>query len=1214
MQPFFLILGIFAFFTLVGQAVLSGLKVRFGVLWSWLLSPVMGMGVVVLFVNGCSKWGHPIRPYGPWITLGLGLASLAILVWRRPAFPCRRLVPFASLLLFYLIYSGWPMFHFGFKWISYGNDDMANYTLAAERFLNNSYYFLPEQTQLEGTDYSQHLWFMHALQQIRPGSEMLLAWTCSLTGLNPHQIFMPVIFAMSLVQMCALGALVLYRGRYRKLALLAVGLLAISPLFSLGTLYQLIAQVSGIAMLIGACALMLREARFAWNTVFATGILVGSLCITYPEVAPFVATSICVYALRLRYAHREGVKPFVHRIIAIAVLTFVIIGFNTYQFINTLILQSLGSAGLGAMADISQIDGLVLFPWTLVPSFLPMVFGLHPFGVVGEDPMLSIVIALGIILLVVLLIRMIAGVIKGIPTAVLGIVMIPLGFYLFFKGQDFGLFKLGMFVQPVIAFFLAQGFLKVWDRGLRAVMVGCLLVYFGATIYSHHYYVRSSIGDVGGGLTEVVGASENGVAFKPPADVKYDSIESDIANVVSAKMLAMYTQGIDTRFLSRNYMDNVANIAPLDFLRNPAPEYGDQRSQMLRPLRFLRWMLPDELMKGNVAAYNMMPMKSIDNSWSETSFRHLDYKNPLFVALQTKYDHFNKFSAQIGEETGWREQAVYMYKPLSEVKDRLIFIHSEKGPHYYSSARYRAAFFQREREPISQGKRSFHGTGPYTMFEVLNPTDNIRLMIDFTRTSLGGERSQLPAHAVIVGDDTYPVNFVGAGSARIFSQPIKPQIFEGLSYIALDLGEEPKMIKKEVTGLMRLYGLGYNLDDRRLDGFTRDISIVTEDQYQRLKRPTRIAHLPDDIYNNPGLEYSGLYEDGWLGDRASICLAGAKKGEIVTFKGEIPNLPAFRDGGVVLTMIINGHEPEPVVLHPGTFTINRFVTEDCKVTHLELQFNKAETYGKADARHLTAFINEISVHPVDDLMQVIGATDRVNDGFQVQGVDVDGWAAKGVTFHLPPTSTPKVLDLQLELPGWASGSAGDLSITVNGESVYHAAATAGTYLNLTLPVTPLGEKVVAISATGDFPLPGQAGKLRSYRIQKLALRDFAENEGLDGNTIRTMPRYELKDVDQDGWAGRRSRLLVPVSAKPATAELQIEFPSWAGVPSAKFVFTLNGRVVYSEELARGVYKTISVPLAEGQPNELVLESSQTFPLPAPDQRQRSFRLIKVDLK
>jgi hypothetical protein len=313
-------------------------------------------------------------------------------------------------------------------------------------------------------------------------------------------------------------------------------------------------------------------------------------------------------------------------------------------------------------------------------------------------------------------------------------------------------------------------------------------------------------------------------------------------------------------------------------------------------------------------------------------------------------------------------------------------------------------------------------------------------------------------------------------------------------------------------------------------------------------------------------------------------------------------------------MTINGGAPQPNVLHAGTFTINRFVPADCDVTRVELSFDKAGTYGKVDERHLTALISELSVHAVDDLNRVIAATDRVNDAFQIQGVDTDGWAAKGVTFQLPATNVPKVLELQLEMPGWASGGAGKLTVTVNGQPVHASDTKAGTYVNLALPLTALGEKSVAISATGDFPLPGQGDKRRSYRIQKIAMRDFAEGEGLDGTTVRTMPRSELNGVDQDGWSGPRSRLLFPASAKAATAELQLEFPSWAGVPSAKFVFTLNGRVVYSETLAPGVYKTVNIPLEPGRPNELVMESSQTFPLPAPDQRSRSFRIVKVGFK
>jgi hypothetical protein len=610
-----------------------------------------------------------------------------------------------------------------------------------------------------------------------------------------------------------------------------------------------------------------------------------------------------------------------------------------------------------------------------------------------------------------------------------------------------------------------------------------------------------------------------------------------------------------------------------------------------------------------------MAMRSIDNSWSETSFRHLDYKHPLFVALQSKYDHFNKFGRETGAETDWREQGLYMFKPLEDVKDRLIFIHSEKGPHYYSSARYRASFFQREPEPISGNKRYFHGTGRYSFFEVLNPSaPTLRLVIDFSRTSLGGDRSTLPADAAIVGEDTYPIKFVGDGSARIFSQPIKPEVFEGLSYVGVDFGEEPQMILKQKTGLMRLYGLKFNLDDRRLVGFTRDISVVTEEQYRNLKRPTRITRLPDDLYENPGLEYSGIFEDGWLGDQAYICLGAAKKGDVVTFKGKVPDTAAFRLHGLTMVMTINGRESGPILLQPGEFTVHRFVPVDTDITRIELKFSGSETYGAFDTRHLSALIGEFSVQPATDLMPVVATNDRQGDSFQIEGIDPDGWAAKDVSFHLPASDTPKVLDLNLELPGWATAGAGRLTVKVNDQVVYSEIMPTGIYKDVPVPLSDLGEKTVVISAERDFALPNQATKLRSYRVTTMAVRDLAENERIQGTSVRAVPPYELTDVDSDGWAGKRSHLFVAAGTKAEAVEFQLEFPGWANAPSAKFVFTLNGAVVYSEELLRGVYKTVRVPLNPGRDNDLVLESSEDFPLPAPDLRHRSFRIVKMDLK
>ena len=158
-----LVFGLFIFLTLLGQAVISLIKPRLGVLWSWFVSPTLGLAIVVLITTRINVWGVPLKDFGLWLTLALAIFTAAVLFWRRPVFPWRQLLPFLAITVVYLAYTGWPLLRFGFDWISYGNDDMANYCLAADRFLNHGYYEIPLQTDLEGRDYGQHYWFMHAL-------------------------------------------------------------------------------------------------------------------------------------------------------------------------------------------------------------------------------------------------------------------------------------------------------------------------------------------------------------------------------------------------------------------------------------------------------------------------------------------------------------------------------------------------------------------------------------------------------------------------------------------------------------------------------------------------------------------------------------------------------------------------------------------------------------------------------------------------------------------------------------------------------------------------------------------------------------------------------------------------------------------------------------------------------------------------------------------
>ena len=1215
MIPLLLVAALLLYLTLIGQAVISLFKPRIGVLWGWFVAPTVGLSLLLIVITRLSVWGIPIRTAGPWCTIALLVFSLGVLAWRRPVLPLRQLKPFLLIALGALVYAGWPSLRYGFNWISYGNDDMANYCLAAERFLAHGYYDIPLQTELEGRDYSQHYWFMHALQQIRPGSELTIAWIASLAGRRAHEVFMPAILLLSLMQLFAMGSIAVWKGRYRKVAVVAFFVFATSPLFSLGTLYQLIAQVGGLALLLAVSSMLLTVHRLTARAMAVAGVLTAGIAIFYPEVASFIPLGIILIALRLRYTTSGLFKPYALYILGVAALTFILIASSTYQFINTLVMQSMGSAGLGAMAEINdQSGGIVLFPWTLVPSFIPMLFGLHPFGKVGIDPLISFQIVVGAAIMGYFLWRTWRNIKEGAPAGYLGFIMVVLGVYLFQKNQDFGLFKLAMYAQPVTSLCIAQGFayFLLSDRSLVRKRARIALgVFFAWTAVSQIYYSYASLGTYGGGLTEVVKGSALGVSFTPPKNLKYQGIESDISNVVSAKMLSMYTQGIDTRFLSRSYMDNIANIAVLKFLRTPDPDLGPQ-ARIVEKLALIRFMLPPELLVDDVPDYKVVTIHREANSvlyannWTETSSRHLDYNDRLFVSIRTDLDHFNKWN----NGAGWTVQNMYQYKLESQLKDRLVFVHSELSPHYYSSARFRAAFFQRESEPISNGTSYFHGTGRFNVFHIINPSPDLRVIVDFSRTSLGHGRTLLPRKAVIVGDEDYSLPFVGSGSARIVSAVVKPEYYEGQAYFMIDFGDQAEVIEKLKTGLMRLYGVSYALDDRRLIGFTRDISVLTDEQYRDMQRPTKISRFPRDLLEYKGLEYSGIYEDGWTSRDAYFKLGASHTGQVLYFRGYIPDIPRFEKQGVDATISINGRPTEVVNLKAGKFTLSRLVKDSSDVTSISLHFSDAQVYDyDRDKREVSAFVDEISINDIADFSSFRSVANQAGEKFSVTGIDTDGWIGTSAEFKAPAFDAFKVLKLDLEMPGWAPIPSDDLKISVDSRTILADTVARQRFESVYVPLPPGAQRLVHLDASAVYALPGD-GRKRSFLIKNISFENLTQTDLFARGWHKSGYLFDISRADTDGWVDGWLALRFPPTDRFKEAVVQvIRFPSRKDFPLS---VTENGASKGQRTLGLEAVETIRIPLSRLVETTAELTAAVSYPLAAPDTRSRSYRLVNID--
>src|SRR5205823_3303001 len=58
---------------------------------------------------------------------------------------------------------------------------------------------------------------------------------------------------------------------------------------------------------------------------------------------------------------------------------------------------------------------------------------------------------------------------------------------------------------------------------------------------------------------------------------------------------------------------------------------------------------------------------------------------------------------------------------------------------------------------------------------------------------------------------------------------------------------------------------------RRLVGFSRDISVISNEEYEALNAPSALQWFPSDLMHTD-LQYSGIYEDGWIAESSYAVL------------------------------------------------------------------------------------------------------------------------------------------------------------------------------------------------------------------------------------------------------------------------------------------------------------------------------------------------------
>jgi hypothetical protein len=232
------------------------------------------------------------------------------------------------------------------------------------------------------------------------------------------------------------------------------------------------------------------------------------------------------------------------------------------------------------------------------------------------------------------------------------------------------------------------------------------------------------------------------------------------------------------------------------------------------------------------------------------------------------------------------------------------------------------------------------------------------MLLDVTTGPVGRLDVEL-SHATVVGEGRKELALIGRGAARVLSDPIAPRAIDGRYYVALDMGADPQGIPYERQGISVLYNRHLNLDPRRIVGYARNISLVTEEQARAMNPPTAIAHFPADLFV-AGLLFSGVYEDGWMAEAAKFRLGSDHQISSIRITAHLPGAFA-RLSGAMLEVLVDGRSVAQRRLAPGDVELQAAIPPATGPRWIELRVDATDRLPSPDQRIASILLKSIAL-------------------------------------------------------------------------------------------------------------------------------------------------------------------------------------------------------------------------------------------------------------
>jgi hypothetical protein len=430
------------------------------------------------------------------------------------------------------------------------------------------------------------------------------------------------------------------------------------------------------------------------------------------------------------------------------------------------------------------------------------------------------------------------------------------------------------------------------------------------------------------------------------------------------------------------------------------------------------------------------------------------------------------------------------------------------------------------------------------------------------------------------------------------------------------MGRDGLALDEKRAGLMRLYNVRLPLDWRRCVAMAREISAISEDDYQRMQPPHFLNKFPQAL-GDPALEYSGIYEDGWVEKNSFVTLLSPASFTPLVIRAMIPQVGTtkFSDS---IKVRVNGQEVVSKPITTGEFELRLNPPVEVKRNTVKIEFGKVQKLN-GDDRSVSALLrcvgftsNSCAETAAEEDTNIFASDESIfrgNGWYTRETVHnkTFRWGTSGAEVFAGPAARGKVLNLDVE-PGPAQAGhplrlevRDERNITLSSSDLL-ARSRVSVTLPDNLPSGQAGHTLRLFAADASKP-NGSDPRTLDFRIFRASLQTAAVPQvavsqdiasaaegiavGEKWNALETYKGERFRWVDNDATF----RISDP-KAFPDGLAIELEpGPGITTLPMVLRIFDSAGRQVQAYEVAG--------------------RDRLVFPLPAGTRKDSTFRL-RVD--